>query len=490
MKNINPDHLEREAPRVETAIRSALIWNFVTLAFAQVILAAIFLLLATRLAPATFGVFALAAVITDIFYTLGTGASVDAIVQRQDFSRRTLSSVTWATAAICVAVTGLFWLIAPGYARAMGAPQVAGILEVLTLSTLLLPFAIGPTAVMRQQLDMKGLALLTMASSLTGGAAALATAFSPLLEWSLVVQRLVTTGSFILFATVRTRMLPALVLGRDEVRTWLSSVSRIFAGQSISAITPRIADLFTGALFGPTAVGYLRVANRLTDLMLGLLVNPLSQLWVTLLSRAGDSVEAKRTVFMQLSNLTALIALPGFVGLGLTSQEIVGLILPHEYAPVAGPLTVLCMIGVFAPLTNPRNALFTALRRFNYLVWFAMLELAVTALGMFIMSPFGPVIMLSSGAFASLAMVVFALPIILKDLKLQPAVLANRLIPPYAAVAVMAVGVLAVEPLLHRMPLIEALLVKVVVGVVIYGGVLMMFFRDAVMQTLRAVAAR
>jgi hypothetical protein len=44
MKNINPDHLEREAPRVETAIRSALIWNFVTLAFAQVILAAIFLL--------------------------------------------------------------------------------------------------------------------------------------------------------------------------------------------------------------------------------------------------------------------------------------------------------------------------------------------------------------------------------------------------------------------------------------------------------------
>lgn len=490
MKNIGPEQLERDTPRVETAIRSALIWNFVTLAFAQAILAAIFLLLATRLDPATFGVFALASVITDIFYMLGTQASVDAIVQRQDFSRRTLSSITWAMGGICIAVTAIFWCIAPFYAAAMGAPSVAGILEVLTLSILLLPFAIGPTAVMRQRLDMRGLALINMGTSLAGGASALAISFTPFIEWSLVVQRLVMTTSFIILATARTRMIPELKVVRAEVHAWLSSVSRIFAGQGIAAITPRIADVFTGIFFGPTAVGYLRVANRLTDLLLGLLVNPLSQLWVTLLSRSGESAEAKRTVFMQLSNLTALIALPGFVGLGLTSQELVGLILPAEYAPVSGPLTVLCMIGVFAPLTNPRNSLFTALGRLNYLVWFSILDVAVTALGMFAMSRFGPVIMLCSGAFTSIVMVLFALPIILRDLKIQPGDLANRLMPPYAAVALMAVCVVAVEPLLAGLPLIEIMLAKVAIGVVTYSGVLMMFFRESVMQTLRAVATR
>ena len=490
MKTIGPDELEHDSPRVQTAIRSALIWNFVTLAFAQVILAAIFLLLATRLEPATFGMFALASVITDIFYTLGTQASVDAIVQKQDFSRRTLSSITWATSGICLAVTSVLWLTAPVYAGAMGSPAVAGILEVLTLSTLLLPFAVGPTAVMRQKLDMKGLALLNMGASLMGGAAALAISFTPAVEWALVVQRLVTTTSFIVLATWRTQMIPELKIAREAVRVWASSVSRIFAGQGMSAITPRIADVFTGVLFGPTAVGYLRVANRLTDLLLGLLVNPLSQLWVTLLSRSGESAEAKRTVFMQLSNLTALIALPGFVGLGLISQEIVGLILPPDYAPVAGPLTVLCMIGVFAPLTNPRNALFTALGRLNYLVWFAVLDIIVTALGMCVMSQFGPVVMLCSGAFTSIVMVVIALPIILKDLKLQMGEVANRLLPPYAAVAVMALCVLAAESWMAGLPLIEVLLLKIVLGVLTYGGVLMMFFRDSVMQTLRAVATR
>ena len=94
MQDDRAEHVQGDTPRVEGAVRSAFIWNFVTLAFAQVVLAAIFLMLASRLDPATFGIFALASVITDVFYALGTAAAVDAIVQRQDFSRRTLSSIT------------------------------------------------------------------------------------------------------------------------------------------------------------------------------------------------------------------------------------------------------------------------------------------------------------------------------------------------------------------------------------------------------------
>ncbi len=478
------------APNVDSAIRSALLWNFVTLAFAQIVLATIFLLLATRLDPATFGLFALAAVITDVFYTLGISSSVDALVQRQDFSRRTLSSVTWVAAGICVIATLAFFGVAMTYASAMRTPEIAGILEVLTLTTLMLPFAIGPTAVMRQRLDLKGLALLNMIASLAGGASALATSFTPALEWSLVVQRVVTTLTFIVLATMRTRLVPAFIIDRDKVGTWLSGVSRIFAGQSIASITPRIADICMGIFFGATAVGYLRVASRLSDMLLGLLVNPISQLWVTLLSRAGSSAEEKRAVFLQLSSLTALIALPGFVGLGLTSHEIVGLILPADYAPVAGPLTVLCVLGVFAPLTNPRNAVFTALRRFNYLVWFSLLDFTATLIGMLATAQFGPLVMLSSGAFTAVAMVLLAMPVMLKDLGLKTADVTTQLTPPYIAVGVMAVAVLAVDGLLAGLPFFETLLVKVAVGVLVYAGMMMTFFRKSVIQAMRVVASR
>lgn len=490
MQDDSRDQLQGDAPRVEGAVRSAFVWNFVTLAFAQLVLAAIFLLLASRLDPATFGIFALASVITDVFYALGTAAAVDAIVQRQDFSRRTLSSITWAMSGICIVMTVIFCAAAPFYAGAMGAPGIAGALEVLTLSTLMLPFVIGPTAIMRQKLDVKALALLNMVSSLMGGGAALIISFTPALEWSLVVQRLVMTASFIVLATARTRLLPDLVMDRETVRNWMSSASRIFAGQGIASITPRLADVFTGAFFGATAVGYLRVATRLSDLLMGFLINPVSQLWVTLMSRTAGSTEARQSVFLQLTNLTALVALPGFVGLALIANEVVSLVLPRDYAPVAGPLAVLCLLGVFVPLTNPRNLLFTALRRFNYLIWFSVLDLVATALSMAIMARFGPVIMLCSGAFTSIIMIMFALPLILKDLNLPPTDVASHLLPPYVAVAAMAGCVIAVGPLLAGLPVIEALLIKIAIGIIAYSGVLMTFFRASVMQALRAVAAR
>ena len=64
-----------QTAQVGSAIRGALIWNVATMAFAQIALAGIFLLLAARLDPLTFGTFALAAVVTDLVYMLGASSS-------------------------------------------------------------------------------------------------------------------------------------------------------------------------------------------------------------------------------------------------------------------------------------------------------------------------------------------------------------------------------------------------------------------------------
>lgn len=484
------NRLDGEAPSVDAAIRSAMIWNFVGVAFTQIGLAAVFILLASRLDPATFGVFALASVLTDVFYTLGVSSAVDAIVQRQDFSRRTLSSVTWAAAAICSAIALAIFGVAATYGSALGSSQVVTILEVLSLTTLMLPFAIGPTAEMRRRLDLKGLALINMTALLTGALAALATSYTPAIEWSLVVQRVVTTATFIVVATLRTGAIPIPVFDTTAVKAWLSGVSRIFAGQGFSAATPRIVDLLMGSFFGPVMVGYFRVATRLSDTVMGLLINPLAQLWVTLLSRTDTGAETRRDVYLQLTNLMAMVALPGFVGLALTADEVVGLLLPADYAPVAGLLAVLCVLGVFTPLTNPRNSLFTTLRRFNYLVWFSVVDLIATGIAMLVTARFGPTVMLASGGLTSLIMIAFAVPIILRDLKIAPGELMTKLTPPYVAVTVMTAGVLAIEPFAHNLPLALGLLTKAGVGATIYIAVLFAFFRQSVTDALRVVAAR
>lgn len=467
-----------------------MIWNIVTMAFAQIALASIFLMLAARLNPTTFGIFALAAVMTDVFYSLGSSSAIDAIVQRQDYSRRTLSTVTWAALAISAIATAGFIVSSEFYASAIKVPQVDYILDALSLTTLMLPFVIAPTAVLRQRMDFKGLALLNMVASFAGGLAALGTAYTSMIEWSLVVQRLVTTATIIVLATIRTGVFPTFAFSFSACRSWFAAASRIFAGQGVAKATPRMVDLLVGLFFSATMVGYLRVASRLNDMVLGLLVNPFAQLWVVLLSRDKNSREDRRAIFLQLSNLTALIALPGFVGLALTSREIVALILTPEYAPVAGPLAVLCALGIFVPLTNPRNAVFTALRKFNHLVWYAFLDFAVTLAAMLATASFGPLVMLSSAALASVTMILLALPVILQSLNISKGQLVQKLTPPYVAVTAMTLAILALQPELSSLQPFQALLMKVVIGVVVYAGVLFLFFRRSVFEAFRVVATR
>ncbi len=479
-----------QTAQVGSAIRGALIWNVATMAFAQIALAGIFLLLAARLDPLTFGTFALAAVVTDLVYMLGASSSVDAIVQRQDYSRRTLSTITWAMLGLCSVAMLVFFMIANVYAVTVKTPQVGAILEVLSLTMLMLPFVVGPMAVMRQRMDFKGLALLGMMSSFAGSLAALATAYTPFLEWSLVVQRIVTSSTMILLATLRTRALPAFRFDMPAARIWFASAWRIFAGQGIASATPRAIDLMMGFFFGVVALGYLRIAARLADLALNTLINPIGQLWVVLLAKAKDSVDERRKIFFQLSSLTALIALPGIAGLGLISQEVVSILLPEEYAPSAEFLTILCAIMMFAPLTNSRNSILTALQKFNFLIWFSLLDFVATVVGMFVMSRFGTYNMLIGSALASILLVALAVPIILRNMGTGFREYGRELAPPYIAVGAMCAVIIAMQPYLAGMPPQITLLIKVGTGAVVYLGVLGAVFRTTVRNAIGTLSAR
>lgn len=487
---MSSDNGPEEAGHVGRAIRSAMIWNFATMAFGQIAIASVFLLLAGKIDPITFGTFALAAVLTDVFYNLGTSSSVDAIVQHQDYSRRTLSTVTWATMGFSVIATGLFLSCANWYASAIGTPQVAGILEALSLTTLMLPFVIGPTAIMRERMDFKGLAVLGMISSLTGSLAALAAAYSPLIGWALVIQRVVTTLTMIITATIRTRTLPDFQFDTTAARSWLSATSRIFAGQGVANVTPRLIDLIMGIFFGVAAVGYLRVAVKLNDLAVSLLVNPLAQLWVVLLTRARESKEAISDIFLQLTKLVSLVALPGFIGLALVSKEVVALTLKPEYAPVADMLAVLGLLGIFVPLNNPRNAVLTATRRFNSLVNLSFADMVATVIGMLLLSSLGPAGMLAGVGVSAIMLVLIALPIVLNATHTTVRDLIANLLPPYAAALAMTVGVLAIQPLIPAYGPLPVLMIKVAAGGIIYIGVLAVFFRRSVFESFKLVAAR
>jgi PST family polysaccharide transporter len=467
-----------------------MLWNLASLAFGQIAMSAIFLVLAHRLEPVTFGHYALAAVLTETFFTLASTSAVSAVLQRQDFSRRTLSTVFWVALAVSAVAVALMLIGADLYAHAVGEPDVASVLEVLSLSTLIMPFAIGPTALMRQRLDFRGIALRGIIAALAGGLAALATAFSPFADWALVVQRFVTAGSAAILMIARTKVVPAAEFDASASRQLLGASSRVFAGQGIASATPRVVDLLVGLFFGAATLGCLRVASKLADIILAALVNPIGQLWIVLIAPVRESADRCRVIFLQLTSLIALAALPGYLGVALIAPDFTRIFLPPEYALVADFLAVICVLGLFVPLTNSRNAILTALKQFDRLVWYSALDLVAATTGLLLLRPFGEIATLMGTGLASIVLIAVALPYLLMQMHTKTLDLVVTLMPSYLAAGTMCVAVLAVQAAFPGLNAWTNMLLKVAVGAVVYVGVLVVFFRRSTIASVHALVSK
>jgi O-antigen/teichoic acid export membrane protein len=108
-----------------------MIWNFASMAFSQIALAGVFILLAQLLDPGIFGLFALAAVLVDFASQQGSTALVDAVIRGQDFSKRTLSTVFWVSAVLTVVVVAALVMGAGVYGRIVGDADAAPVLAAM-----------------------------------------------------------------------------------------------------------------------------------------------------------------------------------------------------------------------------------------------------------------------------------------------------------------------------------------------------------------------
>ncbi len=482
---------EQKTPEnIGAKVRSAMAWNMVSMVLTQVAMSGIFILLASRLDPHVFGVFGLAAVFVDFFYQQGSTAAVDAALQRQDFKRRTLSSYFWASMLVMSVVTALLVGGSQVLAVSIKEPDLLPVLIALALTLLPMSLIVPPLALMRQKMDFRGIAVRNIAASLAGGVAALAIAFSPFAEWALVVQRWVSVMTSVVILLWHSRAFPTLELDRKLGLSYLNSVTRIFVAQGICGAVPRVIDLIVAVFFGTVLLGCLRVASKLVEVVVAALVNPIGQMVVVLVSKAGDALDHRRHIFLQLSKMTAAICLPGFAGVALVSGDFTKLALQPDYAPVANMLAILCLLGLMIPVTNFRNSLLTSLNRLNSLVWFAALDLVVVVGAMLAVQRWGVNAVLIASGMPNITSLIFAMPFVMRLMATRKRELALAVAPPYLATMLMVAGVLAIAYLAPASEPLTNLVQKAVVGAVIYIGFLFLFFRDWTLTVIRDLKNR
>lgn len=414
----------------------------------------------------------------------GATAAADAVVRTRDFSQRNLSTVFWSLAGVCGVVTVVLCVASGPLARAMGAPDAAPVLFALSLTLLVVPLTIGPSAIMRDAMDFRGMATRSIAGTLAGGAIAIAVAYSQFAEWALVAQRWVSMGVTAALMSIHTRAAPRAMFDMGDAKAFFAASGRLFLAQGVIAAFPRFLDVAIGFQFGAAVLGCFRVATRICETVIVALVNPIGQLWLVLMSKARSSDRDFRGVFLKLAPLTALIAVPAFAGVAFVAQDLTDLVLPPEYAAVGPMLGIIASLGIFAPLNNPRNAVLTALGRFNLLLLLAAVELATGIIAVLVAANFGVAAALASTAIPILVNLALSLPLVLKSCSVRIEELAAAMWRPYAGVILMSLVLVVLRPML-QFPPAERMAITAIAGGAVYAGWLLVLARRWTFATVR-----
>ncbi len=287
--------------------------------------------MARLLAPADFGLMALALAALNLLAYAGQSGLAPALVQRPELDTPT-QRLAWTLALLLsLACAGLTVLLAPFVARWAGQPPLAQVLQVLALQLPLSAMAVVATALLRRALRFKALAAMDALSYVVGyGLVGLAAAWAGWGVWALVAAQL---------GQVSMQAALALALARPDCRLSLQGDWRGLLGYGgrhaliglVELVGGNADTAVIGRALGEASLGFYSRARLLAQLPTEKLAGIIGRVLFPLLA----SAQADRVRVGEALALGALLigALGAALSLGVSAaaEPLVQLLLGPQW---------------------------------------------------------------------------------------------------------------------------------------------------------------
>jgi O-antigen/teichoic acid export membrane protein len=340
-----------------------------------------------------------------------------------------------------------------------------------------------PDALLRREFRNAPLAARSLLATAGAGLVAVPMAFAGFGVWSLVAYQLaqpLIRASVLWFAHPWR---PALRFSGPHLREINRYVGGVLGERVLGSLDFVIPRVVLGHALGPAAVGQFTTARRILELVVQLLIRPVSR--VAMPSFAGVAGDRARTqeLFTFGAQFAALVAFPGHVGLALVAPDLIPLVFGAAWSPSVPVLQVLTLFGLILPLSQLCTALMQGIGRVG---WQLTLAGGSTVLFACLLALGGATSTVAVAvAFVARAYLVFPLRVYVvrraTGLRVSPALLGStRLL---LATGLMALAVLAWQRLtpssLHPGLSVAG---SAVVGVAAYGASVLLLARPLVRQ--------
>lgn len=444
-------------------------WSGLQTVATQILQFALGIVLARLLLPEDYGVVGILAVFSFVAAIFLDSGFASALIQKKDRTDLDYSTVFYFNLLIACLFYAAMWVSAPYLADFYHIPILKGITRLAMLSVLIGSFNIVQTTKLKIDLNFRVLAVASIVSLVTSGAAGILLARHGFGAWGLAWQGVIATLITTVILWYKSKWHPQLAFSIESFKRLFGFGSKLLCSNVMSAIYQQIYPLVIGRCFSPAHVGYFNRANGYANLPSNTMVSMVLGVSFPVLSRYQDDNNQLLSVYKQMLRMPMFILVPILVGLAALAEPLIEVMIGAKWLPCAPYLQVLCLGSIFTPLSLMNINLLNVKGRSDLVLRLDFIKKPVAFLMLFAMIPFGIMAMCIWRAvyeiFAFMLNCYYTKKILGYGLWRQ----AGELLPIMLYALVMGVTVRFVA-MLFSSPLMK-LLVAVPTGIFVYFGV-------------------
>lgn len=139
-------------------------------------------------------------------------------------------------------------------------------------------------------------------------------------------------------------------------------------------------DIFIGWLLGPAALGFYQMAYRLSNAPATEVTHVISRVTFPAYSEVQDDKEMLRAAFLKTVRLSAFVAAPMAVGIGVVTPTFVRAVLGEQWLAMIVPMQILALYGLQRGYASSFGSVWQATGNPDYLVKLQLFTVAVMAI--------------------------------------------------------------------------------------------------------------
>ena len=307
--------------------------------------------LARRVPPTAYGLMGMAVLVTNFLETIRDIGTSQALIREPEVDDNLASTVSWLNWGLGGAVTLLVVAASWPAAKFFHEPQVASILQVLSVSFFLGAVSVVPRALLTREMAFREVALAQTFGAICGTIVAIILAVAGGKVWSLVfgalTTSLMTTLATLFFSPLRMKahFRPA------DARHVISFGMNASGFQILNYLSRNADNLLVGRFLGPSPLGFYQMAYTLMTYPIMNFTNVIGQVVYPALSKFHDDHERFRSAYLRTCRIIALGTFPLMLGLAVTAVPFVRVLLGARWMPVAPLLMIFGPLGALQSVT-------------------------------------------------------------------------------------------------------------------------------------------